>query len=85
MTKSQKERLVKFFQSGRDITETQAQYRFGIGNLAARVAELRAEGYSIYTNTLKTQNGETTAYRLGKPNRAMVAAAYKVLGSKAFA
>jgi len=85
MTKSQKERLVKFFQSGRDITERQAEHQFGIGNLSARVAELRAEGYSIYTNVLKTRNGETTAYRLGKPNRAMVAAAYQTLGSKAFA
>lgn len=84
MTKSQKERLVKFFQSGRDITERQAEH-IGISNLSARVAELRAEGYSIYTNALKTNRGETTAYRLGKPNRAMVAAAYKVLGSKAFA
>jgi ribonucleotide monophosphatase NagD (HAD superfamily) len=85
MTKSQKQRLVKFFKSGKDITETQANHRFGIGNLSARIAELRAEGYSIYTNTLKTQKGETTVYRLGKPNRTMVAAAYKALGSKAFA
>ena len=85
MTKSQKDRLVKFFMSGRDITETQAQHRFGINNLSALVSKLRAEGYSIYTNSLKTANGEATAYRLGKPNRAMVAAAYQVLGSKAFA
>lgn len=85
MTKSQKDRLIKFFQSGRDITESQAQHRFGIQRLSARVAELRAEGYSIYTNVLKTAHGETTAYRLGKPNRAMIAAAYQALGAKAFA
>jgi hypothetical protein len=84
MTKSQKEKLIKFFQSGRDITESQANHRFGIGNLSARIADLRAEGYSIYTNTLKTANGETTAYRLGKPNRAMVAAAYGLHGAKVF-
>lgn len=85
MTKSQKTRLINFFQTGRDITESQAMHRFGINRLSARVQELRAEGYSIYTNTLKTSRGETTAYRLGKPNRAMVAAAYQVLGAKAFA
>jgi hypothetical protein len=49
--------------------------------LPARVQELRAEGYSIYTN--KTKNG--TAYRLGNPTRAMVATAYAVMGSSAFA
>jgi len=85
MNKTQNEKLANFFTKGGNITEKQAQHRFGIKNLAARVAELRAEGYSIYTNTLKTARGETTVYRLGKPNRSMVAAAYQVLGSSAFA
>lgn len=85
MTKTQKNRLINFFKTGRDITETQAKTRFGIESLSARVAELRAEGYSIYTNVLKTARGETTVYRLGTPNRKMVAAAYRVLGAGAFA
>jgi hypothetical protein len=50
--------------------------------LPARIAELRAEGYSIYKN--KTKNG-ATVYRLGTPSRAMVAAAYSLMGAQAFA
>lgn len=81
-TTSQNEKLVKFFKSGNDITEGQARSRFGISNLSARISELRAEGYSIYTNKLTTGQ---TVYRLGTPSRTMVAAAYAVLGSEAFA
>ena len=50
VTKSQNEKLVEFFKSGKDITEGQARTRFGVANLPARIAELRAEGYSIYKN-----------------------------------
>ena len=82
VTKSQNEKLVEFFRSGKDITEGQARTRFGVANLPARIAELRAEGYSIYKN--KTKNGHTI-YRLGTPSRAMVAAAYSLMGAQAFA
>ena len=82
VTKSQNEKLVEFFKSGKDITESQARARFGVANLPARIAELRAEGYSIYKN--KTKNG-ATVYRLGTPSRAMVAAAYSLMGAQAFA
>jgi hypothetical protein len=82
VTKSQNEKLVEFFRSGKDITEGQARTRFGVANLPARIAELRAEGYSIYKN--KTKNG-ATVYRLGTPSRAMVAAAYSLMGAQAFA
>jgi hypothetical protein len=81
MTKSQNEKLVQFFSTGKSLTESEAQSRFGVARLPARVQELRAEGYSIYTN--KTKNG--TAYRLGNPTRVMVATAYAVMGSSAFA
>ena len=80
-TVSQNEKLIKFFQSGKDLTEATALSRFGVSNLSARIAELRAKGYSIYTN--KRKEGVTT-YRLGKPTRAMIAAAYATLGVEAF-
>lgn len=82
VAKSQNEKLVEFFKSGKDLTEGLARSRFGVANLPARIAELRAEGYSIYKN--KTKTGQTV-YRLGTPSRAMVAAAYSLMGAQAFA
>ena len=78
---TQHEKLIGFFKSGKEITQAQAQGLFQVTNLAARVSELRAEGYSIYTN--KTKNGKT-AYRLGTPSRRMVALAYRLVGNQAF-
>lgn len=66
--KNVNDRLLKFLQSGRDITTAQAQARFGIVNVAARVSELRADGHAIYLNERTTSNGRTIkAYRLGTP------------------
>lgn len=79
---TQHEKLIGFFKSGKEITQAQAQGLFGVTNLSARVSELRAEGYSIYTN--KTKNGKT-AYRLGTPSRRMVSLAYAVGGNHIFA
>ncbi len=78
---TQHEKLIGFFKSGKEITPAQAEGLFGVTNLSARVSELRAEGYSIYTN--KTKNGKT-AYRLGTPSRRMVALAYRLVGNQAF-
>jgi hypothetical protein len=77
---SQNERLVRFLSTGRSITPAQARSRFGIRNLRARVNDLRNEGFCVYTN----RNTETTTYRLGRPSRAIVAAAYQVAGSRIF-
>ena len=56
-------------------------------SLSARylITELRQEGWAIYKNA-KSINGVTTpVYRLGTPSRAMVAAAFKSVGSSIFA
>lgn len=51
------------------LSTAQAQARFGITNVSARIAELRAEGYAIYTNTRRRGNGSKVAvYRLGTPS-----------------
>lgn len=48
----------------------QAQNRFGITNVTARIAELRQEGYPIYTNTKTRGDGSKVAvYRLGSPSK----------------
>jgi hypothetical protein len=75
--------VLKTLESGRQFTAGQMAglFRSTEGSVAARITELRAQGYSIYSNTAK--NGKT-AYRLGKPSRRMVAAAYAAAGSSVF-
>jgi hypothetical protein len=59
----------------------QAQRRFGIQNVSARIDELRKEGHCIYTNTRKVNGQKVSFYRLGTPTKEMVqfalAAGYK--------
>ena len=79
-----KTRVLKVLQSGRQFTPAQLA---GLTNasedsIRPRISELRSEGHAIYTNT--TKNGKS-AYRLGKPSRQMVAAAYRQSGSQVFA
>jgi hypothetical protein len=80
---TQKRKLINQFKSGKVITERQAETRLGVKNLSARVSELRADGYTIYTKRVAANEG--SAYRMGNPTRKMIATAYKALGSKAFA
>jgi hypothetical protein len=52
----------------------QARARFGITNVAARIAELRSEGYAIYTNMKSRADGTKVAvYRLGTPSKSFKA------------
>lgn len=58
------------------LTVKQAQTKFGIKNVSARVEELRKEGHCIYTNTVKRADGsKVQAYRIGAPSKALVKAA----------
>ena len=57
-------------------TVKQAQRRFGITNVTARIDELRQEGHVIYTNTKTRGDGTKVAsYRMGTPTKALVRAA----------
>ena len=59
------------------LTVAQARARFGIQNVSARIDELRQEGHVIYTNSKTRADGTKVAsYRIGKPTKAMVRAAY---------
>ncbi len=86
---SAKEKILKYLSKDgpyNTLTVAQAQSRFGISNVGARIEELRAEGHCIYTNKKKLSNGKTiTYYRLGKPTREMIAMAHSILGGQAFA
>jgi transcription initiation factor IIE alpha subunit len=78
-----KERVLKVLESGRQFTPAQLAGLTGTteDSIRPRISELRSEGHAVYTNS--TKNGKV-AYRLGKPNRKMVAAAYALTGSSAF-
>ena len=75
--------VLKTLSHGRQFTAGQMAGLFSTSepSVVARISELRAQGYSIYSNTAK--NGKT-AYRLGRPSRAMVSAAYAAMGSTVF-
>lgn len=82
MTQSQ--RILKVLKSGQGYTAGQLAGLVGTTKpgVRARVSELRADGHAIYANT-RNSDGKTF-YRLGTPSRAMVAAAYAVMGGHAF-
>lgn len=53
-----------------------AQLKTTPGTVAARISEIRDEGYAIYANERTDSNGRTkTFYRHGTPTRSMVRAA----------
>jgi hypothetical protein len=76
---SAKERMLSVLKKSdgyNTFTTKQAQRRFGISNVAARIDELRQEGHCIYTNTKTLEDGrKINYYRLGSPTKAMVRAA----------
>jgi hypothetical protein len=54
-------------------TVKQAQKRFGVKNVYARINELRQEGHCIYTNTKTLKDGrKINFYRLGTPTKSLV-------------
>lgn len=75
--------VLKTLRNGKQFTASQMAtlFRTSEASVAARVAELRAQGFSIYTNT--TKSGKL-AYRLGTPSRRMVATAYASAGNSVF-
>ena len=81
---SMQTKVLKTLSSGKPYTAAQLSNLFKTteGTVAARVSELRAQGYAIYTN--KAKNGKS-AYRLGTPSRRMVATAFAAAGSSVFA
>lgn len=59
-------------------TVAQAQQRFGIQNVSARIEELRKEGHVIYTNKRTLEDGrKITYYRMGTPTKSLVKQALK--------
>ena len=63
--------------NGASLTASQAEKRFGVGNLAAEASRIRQHGYAVYANSRKAGNGvQVTEYVMGKPSREIVALGY---------
>jgi len=58
------QRLFNRLLTGKNLTKAEAKKKFGVRRLAARVHELRNDGFTIYTNEVKVGNKRVTAYRL---------------------
>jgi ribonucleotide monophosphatase NagD (HAD superfamily) len=86
---SAKKKIINYLSKSKGentLTVAQARARFGIRNVSARIEELRSEGHCIYTNKKVLSDGRSvTYYKLGKPNKEMIAAAHAVFGADIFA
>ena len=64
--------------NGAKLTQSQAEKRFGVKNLAAEASRIRYNGYAVYATSRKAANGVmVTEYEMGKPSREIVALGYK--------
>lgn len=78
-------KLLNHLQNGHSVTAKQIEGTFGIKSPSRAVAYLREQGHCVYANKVTLSDGtEGTKYRIGKPNRSMVALANAVLGAQAF-
>lgn len=66
--------------SGQSITNREMTQEFGAKNPRNAIYELRKAGYAVYSN----REGKTVSYRLGKPSKRMVRAAFALMGSECF-
>ena len=62
---SQTTDILRHLAKGRTLTPLEALERFGTFRLAARIAEIRRQGHSVETDTVRTRGGARVArYRL---------------------
>ena len=81
---SLKSKILGKLKNGGEFSPKQLASMFNVSatTVAARVSELRREGFAIYNNTLTDSQGRTSnKYRIGMPTRAIIAAGHKALGA----
>lgn len=57
-SKSQTERILEWMLAGHPITPLEALNQFGSLRLGARIAEIKAKGYLVYSEFVETGNGK---------------------------
>lgn len=78
MSKTQKEKVLGFLSTGKQITAAQARSRFGVQNLRSVIDRLRNnDGFTIYTNQKTIRGGvnrgkTVTSYRLADSDQEAV-------------
>lgn len=65
-TMTQNDKIISFLVNGknRKLTVEQAQQKWGVQNLRARICELRDRGHEIETTTTKRSGRVVTAYTM---------------------
>ena len=64
-SRSQKQQILAYLNTGKSLTQMEALYRFGCFRLASRINEIRNEGWYVLTEKIKLPNGKIVAcYRL---------------------
>ena len=58
--KTQTERILNYLKQGKGLTPITALNKFGCFRLAARIADLRKDGHTIFTDTI-IKNGKSFA------------------------
>ena len=76
---SKTQKIINKLNSGRNVTWSYLKTK--VKSPRSLIDTLRARGMCIYRN----QTSEGVAYRVGSPNKAMIAAANKVLGNTTLA
>jgi Mn-dependent DtxR family transcriptional regulator len=74
------EQLAKVFEKGKPLTSKDIR-KMGIANPTDAIFRLRKKGYCIYTNK---KDATTTEYKLGNPNKKMIAYLFENFGSAMF-
>jgi hypothetical protein len=64
--KSQNTKILNYLSKGKVLTPLQALNKFGCFRLAARIADLRKQGHTIFTDSVKLNNKTFAGYRLSK-------------------
>lgn len=80
---TQKEKLLKAFARGQELTAKQITSQFGIASPSKVVSSLRLDhGFPIYNNRHVDSKGRVTnKYRLGTPTRSVIAAGYRAMAA----
>ena len=66
MTKTQNQQVLETLKAGQGITALDAQKQFGIMRLAARIADLKAEGHKIVAQKVDVRNRYGQSVKVAK-------------------
>ena len=63
---TQTQRILIYLKTGKSLTPLEALNKFGCFRLAARIADLRSQGHTIWTNYVQKDKKIFAAYKLSK-------------------